>query len=246
MMLTNITRRPMRVIMLAAAIASLSACSDNDNPAPTPQPAPAPAPAPAVEYSFAVTVTNLTANQPLSPVAVLATSSDYKAWQTGSMASTALETLAESGSSAGYEAMEAINQLVNGTGVIMPGMSETVMINVPEADVDSLSVLTMLVNTNDAFTGLNSYSVKALMVDDSVRMTANAYDAGTEANSEFKGTIPGPADGGEGFNAERDDVDFVYIHPGVITADDGLADSVLNSSHRFDNPVVSISISRTE
>jgi hypothetical protein len=73
-----------------------------------------------------------------------------------------------------------------------------------------------------------------------------AYDAGTEANSEAKGTMPGPADGGEGFNASRDDVDFVHIHPGVISMYDGLADSVLGASHRFDNPVLAVTIMRTE
>ncbi|PHQ61813.1 MAG: hypothetical protein COC08_03300, partial [Maribacter sp.] len=33
---------------------------------------------------------------------------------------------------------------------------------------------------------------------------------------------------GEGFNATRDDVDRVHAHPGVISADDGLANSVLS------------------
>ncbi|WP_037471024.1 MULTISPECIES: spondin domain-containing protein [Shewanella] len=246
MMISNLNRGPLKLLLCAGILAAVSGCSDNDNPAPTPDPAPAPTPAPVVEHTYAVTVTNLTANQPLSPVAVLATGSDYFAWQTGEMASLALETLAESGDSSAYADMEAVTMLATGTGVIMPGMSETINITLAEADVDSLSVLSMLVNTNDAFTGLNRYSIAGLALDESVSMTANAYDAGTEANSEFKGTIPGPADSGEGFNAERDDVDYVYIHPGVISADDGLADSVLDASHRFDNPVVSISISRTE
>jgi hypothetical protein len=83
-------------------------------------------------------------------------------------------------------------------------------------------------------------------VDIPIMMHYMAYDAGTEANTEAKGSMPGPADGGEGFNAARDDVNFVHIHPGVISQYDGLADSVLMPSHRFDNPVLAVTITRTE
>lgn len=42
------------------------------------------------------------------------------------------------------------------------------------------------------------------------------------------------ADGGEGFNAARSDInDIVRGDGGVVTADDGLSSSVLNQSHRF-------------
>jgi len=73
-----------------------------------------------------------------------------------------------------------------------------------------------------------------------------AYDAGTEANSETAATIPGPAAGGEGYNSTRDDRDTVGGHPGVISADDGLTGSALDASHRFDNPVARITITRLE
>ena len=77
-------------------------------------------------------------------------------------------------------------------------------------------------------------------------MILPVLDAGTEANSEAAGTIPGPADGGEGYNAERDDADLVSFHPGVVSADDGLMMSALTSAHRFDNPAVKLSITRVE
>ncbi len=60
------------------------------------------------------------------------------------------------------------------------------------------------------------------------------------------GTIPGPADGGEGLSEGREILDVVTMHSGVVTADDGLPDSVLDSSHRFSNPAVKIIISRVE
>jgi hypothetical protein len=58
--------------------------------------------------------------------------------------------------------------------------------------------------------------------------------------------MPGPADGGEGFNAMRSDTGYVAMHPGVVSADDGLNSSVLSVEHRFDNPAVRIMVSRTE
>ena len=126
-------------------------------------------------------------------------------------------------------------------------MTESVTLTVDESDLGtlSLSLATMLVNTNDAFTGVNSTDLSGLAVGETVSMRAIAYDAGTEADSEGPGTIPGPADGGEGFNAARDDeADRVSMHPGVLSAADGLATSVLTEQHRFDNSVASISITR--
>jgi hypothetical protein len=51
-----------------------------------------------------------------------------------------------------------------------------------------LSVLTMLVNTNDGFTGLDS---QHLAGRGETRSTM-AYDAGSEVNNELIGFIPGP------------------------------------------------------
>ncbi len=65
----------------------------------------------------------------------------------------------------------------------------------------------MLVNTNDAFTGMTAINISDLAIGDNITMLAVAYDAGTEGNSEVAETIPGSAGGGEGFNAARNDVD---------------------------------------
>jgi hypothetical protein len=109
-----------------------------------------------------------------------------------------------------------------------------------------LSLATMLVNTNDAYVGINSANIENLEVGDSRILFANAFDAGTEANSEALADIPGPAAGGEGFNAARDDKDIITGHPGVVTSDDGLLTSALDESHRWDNPVAKITVMRFE
>ncbi|AZG71988.1 spondin domain-containing protein [Shewanella livingstonensis] len=236
---TDLRFKPSLLAMLAAATL-LTACSDDDNDTVEVTP-----PAPVMQ-TFTVTVTNLTANQPMSPVILASHASDAMLWNAGEMASVAIEKMAEGGDTADIAALSVINSSVNGAGMLMPGASETLTLTLAEADVASISLATMLVNTNDAFTGINSYAIADMQVDASKAMKFMAYDAGTEANSEAKGTMPGPADGGEGFNASRDDVDFVHIHPGVISMYDGLDDSVLGASHRFDNPVLAVTIMRTQ
>ncbi len=208
------------------------ACGGNDNPPPL--------------ASFEIDVINATNNQPLSPVAVISHSDNYSAWEVGSAASVALENLAEGGSNAELAASLSGNtEFVSGSGAIAPAASETINITASSASQTRLTIATMLVNTNDAFAGLRSIDVSALASGDTVTLNAYVYDAGSELNSESAGSMPGPADGGEGFNAGRTDInDVVRLHGGVVTADDGLATSVLNQSHRFDNPGMIVSITR--
>jgi hypothetical protein len=103
----------------------------------------------------------------------------------------------------------------------------------------------MLVNTNDAFTGVNGLPIGDLSVGESKIYLSQPWDAGTESNTETAATIPGPAGGGEGFNPVRDDRDYIATHPGVVTGDDGLASSILDESHRFIGPVVKFVVTRT-
>jgi hypothetical protein len=202
------------------------------------------------EYRFQVSVTNLTNNQPLSPLAVVLHQAGYHGWTAGMMASNGLEALAEGGDTSGFlaeaDADSTVLVTASGAGLIMPGSTATVELMPMTDDNLQLSVATMLVNTNDAFTGVSAESLGNLQRGDSLQFYANSYDAGTEANTELASTIPGPAGGGEGYNASRDDVDFVSVHAGVVTADDGLATSTLDESHRFNGPVSLIRITRVE
>lgn len=196
---------------------------------------------------FEISVINLTNNQPLSPVAVILHSSEYSPWRIGSAASSGLELMAEGGDNSdmiGADLNGIDSNAASGTGIVVPGGSESISVAADSAGQTSLSVATMLVNTNDAFTGLAGVDLSAMASGDSLTLVAPVYDAGTESNSEASGTIPGPADGGEGYNSARDDSDRVFRHAGVVTADDGLDTSVLNESHRFDNPAMRVTITR--
>lgn len=200
---------------------------------------------------YQVTVHNLTANQPMSPPAVVIHQAGYEAWTPGAAASVGLEMIAESGASADFLSEADANPAVKMSGAsdagpFMPGNTATVTL---EGDVHTglrLSVAAMLGNTNDGFMGVAGHDISDLGAGDSTSFMVGAMDAGTEMNSESAATVPGPAGGGEAFNAARDDVDFVSVHAGVVTMDDGLATSTLDESHRWDGPVAKITVSRLQ
>lgn len=229
-----------------APLLLLAACGDsNSSKAPMVVEPPAPTP---VDYSYQITVTNLTHAQPMSPVAVVL-HNEGMLWQIGEPASAALELLAEAGDNTEVLAADIVLASQSGEGLLMPGMQESIDITLTDTMPMMFSVATMLVNTNDAFTGVNAYDISNLMVGESISFTARSYDAGTEFNTETAASIPGPASGGEGegYNEARDDIaDLVAMHPGVVGSEDGLTTSVLNAGHKFDNPTLSITIARTE
>ncbi len=238
------------LVLVGVSAFALAACDSSNNNFQAPPPPPPPPPAMA---SFDVTVTNLTNGQPVSPVAVIAHQAGYSVFTIGSPATVGLETLAEGGDNSMLiaEADADANVLSSGSGAapIGPAGSETVTIDVLESDLAGLmvSVSTMLVNTNDAISGLNGVDVSGLAEGDAWTGRAIVYDAGTELNTELGAEIPGPAGGGEGFNAARSDRDDrVAMHSGVISQDDGFATSALTGQHRFDNPALMVRIERTD
>ncbi len=242
--MTRVLAKP---LLLALAASTLAACgSDNDIVTQPPPPPPPPAMA-----TLEVTVTNLTNAQPLSPVGVIAHMDGYAVFAVGSAATVGLEELAEGGDNSALlseaDADAAVIATASGAGPIGPAGSETISLEVLESDLADLriSTSTMLVNTNDAITMLDAMDVSGLQAGDSLSMRTIAYDAGTEADTELAAHIPGPAGGGEGFNAVRDDTfDRVAMHTGVVGSNDGFAGSDLDGQHRFDNPVAEVRIER--
>jgi len=232
-------KRTATTVALVSAVMGLAACNSSNN---TVVPAATPA-------MYTVSVNNLTQNQPLSPFALIFHGETYRAWMSAQPASVALEHLAEGGDNAALlaEALANADTVLSqsGAGAIPPGGSQSVTVTADQAT--RMSLVTMLVNSNDAFSGVNGVSLVDLAVGDTLMRAMPAYDSGTELNDELMSNIPGPAGGGEGFNAARNDrVDKVLVHAGVISVDDGLTTSALNESHRFDNPVVRITITRTQ
>ncbi len=219
-----------KILTACCMMLSLAACSDNDDDAVT------------ETKSYSISITNLTQNQPMSPPAAILHDSSFSAWGIGTAASSAIEMLAEGGSNGALLALQSANPQFDAGTPLAPSANISFTLTTDD-DLDRLTIAAMLVNTNDAFSGLNGMELSQISIGQTVVVDAHVYDAGTENNSELAGTIPGPADGGEGFNALNDDVtQVVTLHGGVVTSDDGYSESVLNESHRFDKPAMRISI----
>ncbi len=230
---------------IAAGVLTLSGClhdeSDDDTAA-------------ATQATYQVTVYNLTNNQPLTPLGVVLHESGYTPWQLGEAVSVGLETLAESGSTSSFlnEAdadAAVVASASSSNGPFGPGSTETITISVDPSSSLQLTVASMLANTNDAFTGVRNWSIGGLAEGDSASTMTHVFDAGTEANTETADTMPGPAAMGgmaEGFNANREMLNRLTIHGGVVTADDGLTTSALNESHRWLGQAAKIVVTRTQ
>ncbi len=228
------TYRYLRITLLLATVAIVSACGHSSKSSGN-------------IATYTVKLSNLSHNQPLSPLALLVHHRNFSAWQIGSEASEGLERLAEGGDNSMFLVETRGGpkpEGFSGTSVIGPGEhSEIDVVGLSNQQM-RLTVASMLVNTNDAFAGGNALDVSTLEVDKTLHAYLSIYDAGTEANSELAGTIPGPADGGEGYNSERNDTNKIAMHPGVATTVGDHGDSVLDQSHRFDAPIALVEITR--
>jgi hypothetical protein len=227
-------------LAVAMTTATMLGCSSDNDAIPV-------SPGVTDSTQFQIDVTNLTHNQAISPVGVMLHSSSYQPFTVGVAASAALEMLAEGGNNSPLlneaSANEAVLDTAAGAAAIAPGGSERFMLT-GVVSADKLSLVGMLVNTNDGFAALNSADLSQLSAGNSVIFHANVFDAGTEANDEIAGNLPGQ--GGEGFNDARNDRNFVIVHPGVIGIMDGLATSALDQSYRFDNPAVKVEVTRLQ
>jgi hypothetical protein len=189
--------------------------------------------------SYEVAITNETAAQVFTPLLVVSHDPTIQVFQTGQPADEPLEMLAESGDTAPLMAALTASPMVMDVqdvgAVLPPGDSVTVTV-MADASFHRISVVAMLVPTNDAFVAVNAVDISG----GSVNVRALAYDAGTEANDELCANIPGPPNvcGGEGFNASRKNAEgFVHVHRGIH----GIGD--LNAAvYDWRNPVARVSI----
>ena len=149
---------------------------------------------------FEITLTNLTMGEPgmggqvLSHPIFVTHAAGIDLAPVGEAASPALVLLAENGDVSGLVALATAagaNSMV-AENVVPPGGSVTVTVTADMVN-SSLSVGSMLVSTNDAFIAATDV---ALFDEDGMPVSAdidlNAYDAGSEDNTEMASDIPGP------------------------------------------------------
>ena len=143
-----------------------------------------------------VTVTNLTQAIHYTPFLISAHSADMSLYQLGQAASAELQMMAEGGDISGLSAIltNASADIIENpaAGLLAPAMSTTAMLDTSDGNTH-LSLVSMLLPTNDGFVGLNAWEIPTEA--GTYSFTLNAYDAGTEANDEIitGGGAPGAA-----------------------------------------------------
>ena len=194
---------------------------------------------------YSITVKNLTYGQIFSPPLAAAHKGNVSIFSAGKPASAGLELLAEDGAPTDRAAelsAAGAKVAINGGDTpapILPGQSATFKLKAGKYH-RYISIVGMLVTTNDAFFGLNGVDPRS----SGGTFRAVAYDAGTEVNDEDCNHIPGPP-GGNGGNGDNglDENGVVHVHRGIHLLSDG-AGKVDASRDDWRNPVAEITIRR--
>ena len=188
---------------------------------------------------YAVTITNLTRGQILTPPVVTSHNQDFTLFTPGAPASSELATLAEDGVTGPLLALLATLPTVYdsavSTGPVLPGHSVTVEITT-SGKFNAISAVGMLATTNDGI-----FAVKGVTAPKrgGVTVEAEAYDAGSEANTESCAFIPGPPCGHPGVRDTADAEGYVHIHAGIH----GIG-NLTPAIHDWRNPVAQVTIHR--
>jgi hypothetical protein len=189
--------------------------------------------------SYDVTITNITHGQTFTPILVVSHKRGHPLFKLGDAASDELAQVAEGGDT-GPLATHLLDygiayDTASSGGLLEPGKSVTVRVKVMD-DFKYISVVSMLIPTNDAFFALNG--VRAPKRSRTIMVPA--FDAGSEYNDELCVNIPGPVCKGEGYNTNGGE-GFVHIHPGISGKGD-----LASADYNWNNPTAKISIKRVK
>lgn len=174
--------------------------------------------------NYEIIVENLTpatgpgASQPFSPPILASHKGDFHLFRAGSAASDELAQVAEDAVSGPLvdmlHASDRVEAVSMGGGVILPGGDMRLELEARPGS-RNLSLVFMLVNTNDAFGGLDSV---ALPKSGEATYWVMALDAGSEENTELATDIPGPCCGSPGMGT--DEFGVVRYHEGIMGVGD--------------------------
>ncbi|TGD75715.1 hypothetical protein E4634_02215 [Mangrovimicrobium sediminis] len=212
---------------------------------------------PAGAADIDIEITNLTHGSFFTPFLVAAHADNVSLFASGEPASASLQAMAEGGDISGLVAdAEAVNATLvtdPAGGLLAPGQAASTSLNTDDApDNTRLSIVAMILPSNDGFMGLNSVEIPS--EPGRYMFSVNAYDAGTEGNDEILGGgapgdpgFPAPppvmatsGTGGTGVAADAEG--FVHIHRGVLGDADpsGGVSDIDATVHRWLNPVVRV------
>jgi hypothetical protein len=213
---------------------------------------------------YRVTITNATHGQPVAPSVIATHTNAFRLFELGPapMAGDpgyddyfALAAMAETG----YP-FHVLDQVLASDGVwdavalptdrtppvLLPGESNSTVIGA-SGEAKYLTAVAMLGATNDAV-----YAVRGAElpkgIHDIVRVFANAYDVGSEANAESSATVgflgSTEDDGASGMGINEGGEGFIHVHAGIHGV--GGAGGLDPAIYDWRNPVVEVTIERIQ
>ena len=204
-----------------------------------------------------VHVMNLTQGMYFTPLLITAHADTADLFEVGDTAISEIQAMAEGGDISGLVTLAnnvgAVSVENPASGLLAPASSIHV-IDMSTGANDRLSIVAMLLPTNDGFVGLDSWKIPETA--GTYTLYLNAYDAGTEANDELvtgggaSGVAGIPANPGANGGTNGTGVtttesnQMIHIHRGNIGDTDttgGISD-VDSRIHRWLNPVAKVTV----
>lgn len=174
---------------------------------------------------YSITFRNLTSGQYLTPPNVVLHDRSTDVWSLRSPASPGVQAVAENGAvpvladeiATAVDGTGRGDSAVGGSAPLAPGDEVTFELGSSERQ---LSIVSMIICTNDGFAGLDSRNIGRLDVGESNTLRLRGYDAGTEINTELRSDlVPAPFCGeGEGAtetNPELAQDGLIRLHRGI-------------------------------
>ncbi|PCK04556.1 MAG: hypothetical protein COA42_19050 [Alteromonadaceae bacterium] len=211
----------------------------------------------ATEYK--VKIDNVTTGAYFTPFLVAAHSDSVSLFDTGAAASANLQAMAEGGNISGLlnDVQSTGGRVVANPagGLLAPGASAVANLGALNPELTEISIVAMLLPSNDGFVGLNSLTLPT--ENGTYTYSLNVYDAGTEANDEIRGSgapgvagmpVPPPLQPLLGFNGSGvpniTAEGFVSVHRGVLGDLDlnGGVSDIDAANQRWLNPTVNVTI----
>jgi hypothetical protein len=207
--------------------------------------------------TYRVTITNLTQGQPLTPPVLLTHNSATGIFTLGEEASPEIQAIAENGNSMPLVTALAgninVQQVVVGTAPILPandpggtGLASSTSFEIKAyGKARYLSFISMLICTNDGFTGLDTVRLPARKMT----LLSAAYNARTEIDTEdFADMVP-PCQGLIGVTSDdpgTGTTDPALAEEGIIIPHPGILGGVdlVQDVHGWTDPVAKIVIER--
>lgn len=208
--------------------------------------------------TYRVTLTNLTTSQPLSPPVVATHRSSVHVFTVGRPASDPLAAIAQAGDQVPMAMALADHRRVTDvvdvarpltrSGTTTGGFSDTADLQITARPGDRLSLATMLICTNDGFTGLDGIRLPR---HGSLAQVLVGYDAGREENTERSTDLVDPCSALgplelAGDPNGNDDVGPATTPRGRISPHRGISGTadLGRSAHGWEDPVAVVTVTR--